>query len=59
MIEDFIADEAPGAPGALSNSCGGAKQAVDTSPGASGVRFTVVQGILNQARLLQVAAQRV
>ena len=48
MIDDFLADEAPGSPGALSNWCNGAKQAVGTSLGEARVWFTVGQGILNE-----------
>lgn len=48
MTDEFLGEEAPGAPGATSNWCGGAKQAVGTSLGAARVWFTVGQGILNE-----------
>lgn len=48
MADEFTADAAPGAPGAASNWCGGAKQAVGTSLGHSRVWFTVGQGIVNE-----------
>jgi glucoamylase len=40
--------DAPGAPGAPSNWCNGAKQAVGTSLGAARVWFTIGQGIVNE-----------
>lgn len=48
MTEDFIAEQAPGAPGMPSNWCGGAKQMVGTSLGPARVWFTVGQGIVNE-----------
>ena len=48
METDFTADEAPGAPGAPSNWCTGAKQAVGTSLGTARVWFTIGGGILNE-----------
>ena len=45
---DFLDDEAPGGPGAHSNWCTGAKQAIGTSLGHSRVWFTVGQGIVNE-----------
>ena len=48
MNDEFPQEQAPGSPGALSNWCGGAKQAVGTSLGAARVWFTVGQGILNE-----------
>lgn len=49
MNDDFPGEEAPGSPGALSNWCSGAKQAVGTTGlGAARVWFTIGQGILNE-----------
>lgn len=48
MAEEFAGDEAPGAPGADANWCGGAKQAVGTSLSNARVWFTVGQGIVNE-----------
>ena len=48
MNAESPAADAPGQPGAPSNWCGGAKQAVGTSLGAARVWFTVGQGILNE-----------
>ena len=48
MVDGEGVDDAPGAPGAHSNWCGGAKQAVGTSLGHSRVWFTVGQGIVNE-----------
>ena len=48
MKDEFHADQAPGAPGVLSNWCIGAKQVVGTSLGPGRVWFTVGQGILNE-----------
>lgn len=48
MNDDFLADEAPGAPGMPSNWCTGAKQAVGTGLGNARVWFTVGQGIVNE-----------
>ncbi len=48
MTEEFISEQAPGAPGMPSNWCGGAKQMVGTSLGPARVWFTVGQGIVNE-----------
>lgn len=48
MLDAFCAEQAPGAPGMLSNWCSGAKQMVGTSLGPARVWFTVGQGILNE-----------
>jgi len=48
MADEFHAEQAPGAPGMLSNWCKGAKQMVGTSLGPGRVWFTVGQGILNE-----------
>lgn len=48
MTDIFSAEQAPGAPGMLSNWCGGAKQMVGTSLGPARVWFTIGRGILNE-----------
>jgi glucoamylase len=48
VVDGEGADDAPGAPGAHANWCGGAKQAVGTSLGHARVWFTVGQGIVNE-----------
>ena len=48
MHAPFIKDEAPGAPGMLSNWCNGHKQAVGSTLGPARIWFTVGQGIVNE-----------
>jgi glucoamylase len=48
MSNETNIDEAPGAPGMLSNWCGSDKQAVGSALGAARVWFTIGQGILNE-----------
>jgi len=48
MSENIKVDEAPGAPGMLSNWCDSNKQAVGTTLGISRTWFTIGKGILNE-----------
>ena len=48
MHEPFTKDEAPGAPGMLSNWCNGHKQAVGGTLGPARLWFTVGDGIVNE-----------